>query len=501
MSGSRATVRGRGEIGRRRRLKIAFPWSAGSSPAVRTILLAFTLAACGRSDDSGPVVVSAIGGRPALADASRITLDPPSRHLTDAVAQGLVRFDAAGHIEPGLAERWIVIDEGTSYIFRLRETQWADGRPMSAEQVVARLRRQIAPASRNPLKPFLTAIDEIVVMTPQVIEVRLSKPRPDLLKLFAQPEMAIARGGTVGTGPLQPVSGGLLRPVPDPTGADGKRNAADDVRLIGERAALAVARFAAGRADLVAGGSFADWPLVQDAGLPPEQVRVDPAVGLFGFAIVRREGFLAEPANRLAVAQAIDRAAVVGVIAAGWSPDERLLPDRLDAATPPLPPGWAGQTLEQRRAMARARVAAHGQPVRLRVALPAGPGATRLWGQVARSLLLVGITPERVGMTAPADLRLVDAVAPYDSARWYLATACQPCGPAATAALEAAREAPTLAERAQRLTEADAAVAADVPFIAIARPWRWSLVSPRLRAWQANPRAAHPLNRLRIDPT
>jgi peptide/nickel transport system substrate-binding protein len=67
--------------------------------------------------------------------------------------------------------------------------------------------------------------------------------------------------------------------------------------------------------------------------------------------------------------------------------------------------------------------------------------------------------------------------------------------------LEAAREAPTLAERAQRLTEADAAVAADVPFIAIARPWRWSLVSPRLRAWQTNPRAAHPLNRLRIDPT
>ncbi|WP_299649648.1 ABC transporter substrate-binding protein [Sphingomonas bacterium] len=463
------------------------------------------LIGCRQTADTGPVVVSAIGSRPVLTDPTRRAMDTPTRLLIDAVAQGLVRFDAAGQIESGLAERWIVTDQGTSYIFRLREARWADGRAVTAEQVVARLRRQLAPPSRNPLKPFLTAIDEIVVMTPQVIEVRLSRPRPDLLKLFAQPEMAIARGTAPGSGPLRPVVGNLLRPVPDPGRVDPNRldsvDAAEDVRLVGGRAALAVARFVAGKADLVAGGTFADWPLAQAARPAATQLRVDPAVGLFGLAIVRREGFLAQPANRLAIAQAIDRAAVTTAVAPLWLPDEQLLPHQLDAAAPPLPPGWAGLSLEQRRATARQRVVAWGRLVDLRIALPSGPGATRLWGQLARSLLLIGITPQRVAMSEAADLRLVDAVAPYDSARWYLATACQPCGEEAQAAVDAARDAPTSAERAQRLTEADAAVAADIPFIAIARPLRWSLVSPRLRAWQPNTRAWHPLNRLRIDPT
>ena len=131
----------------------------------------------------------------ALADRSRIIGDTPARLFADATAQGLVRFDAAGQIEPGLAERWIVIDDGISYIFRLRDAEWADGEPVTADQVVALAQAPAAPSSRNPLAPFLTAIDEIVEMTPQVIEVRLKRPRPDLLKLFAQPELALFRTG------------------------------------------------------------------------------------------------------------------------------------------------------------------------------------------------------------------------------------------------------------------------------------------------------------------
>ncbi len=49
------------------------------------------------------------------------------------------------------------------------------------------------------------------------------------------------------------------------------------------------------------------------------------------------------------------------------------------------------------------------------------------------------------------------------------------------------------------LPAADAAVNSDVPFIPLARPLRWSLVTNRLRQYQANSRAWHPLNRLRTD--
>ena len=150
-------------------------------------------------------------------------------------------------------------------------------------------------------------------------------------------------------------------------------------------------------------------------------------------------------------------------------------------------------------AAARARVAAWGQPVRLRIAMPQGPGANLLYGQIGATLLAVGITPERVAISAPADLRLIDAVAPYDSARWYLATACAPCGEAAMAAIEQARLAPTLAGRSAAIAAADAAVNADAPFISLARPLRWSLATARLRQFQTNARAWHPLNRLRAD--
>ena len=65
------------------------------------------------------------------------------------------------------------------------------------------------------------------------------------------------------------------------------------------------------------------------------------------------------------------------------------------------------------------------------------------------------------------------------------------------AAIEQARLAPTLAERGSAIAAADAAINADTPFIPLARPLRWSLTTPRLRQFQTNSRAWHPLNRLR----
>ena len=465
-----------------------------------------TVTGCDRRADTGPVIVSVIQAHSASPPQSIADGDAPHRVLRGALAQGLVRFDANGQIEPGLAERWIVIDGGGSYIFRLREAKWNDGTSVSAEQIVPILRRLISPRSGNPLAPFLTAIDEIVVMTPQVIEVRLSRPRPDLLKLFAQPEMAIVDRAHHGTGPFRIVRSGpppLLRPIPDPRRAEPDDDATpapeDDVRLIAEKPARAILRFARGASDLALGGRFETWPLVDAARIESAAIRVDPAVGLFGLAIADREGFLADPANRQALSAAFDRAALLAAVAPNWEAADRVLPDALDSDAPPQIPGWALLSLEERRAAARARVSAWGSAVRLRIALPEGPGANLLYGQIGATLLAIGVTPERVAHDAPADLRLVDAVAPFDSARWYLATACAPCGPAAQEAIEQARLAPTLAARGAAITAADAAVNADTPFIPLARPLRWSLVNRRLRAYQPNIRAWHPLNRLRAD--
>lgn len=499
--------------------------SADNRPGsiVRRSLLAAALAlsGCGGAPHGGPTVVSAIGGPARLADPSRGDPGFPSQLLLDSTAQGLVRLDASGQIEPGLAERWIVIDDGTGYIFRLADTDWSDGKPVTADEAVAILERQLAPGSRNPLAPFLGAVTSIKAMTQQVIEIRLSAPRADFLHLLAAPQMAIFRqyppggsgpfridAGRRNDGKATAAPGLLLHPAIDSSGDDDEDDAKPgpdrDIRLIGERAARAIVRFEDRRTDLVAGGTFADWPLLDAADLPRNTVRIDPAAGLFGLAIVERSGFLADAAGRAAVDAAIDRQAVGAMFGSDWRPIERILPTAIDSAAPPAQPGWAGQSLAQRRDAARAAVAIwkHDHPgaITLRIAVPDGPGGTLLYGAVGASLISIGIQPQRVSLTADADLRLVDAVAPFDGARWYLATACGPCGTDAQKALDDARAAPDPARRGVALAAADAALAKDVAFIPLAQPLRWSLVSPRLDQWQANPHAWHPLNRLRADP-
>ncbi len=497
-------------------LKSSVARRAGSSPAARTssaarrrcvVAGALLLFACDQPTPEQTTAVSVIGGAPQLRDGGRGAASEPDRVYADTIAQGLVRYDAAGQIEAGLAARWIVIDDGRTYIFRLRRLRWPDGRIITATEVAAALRRQIAQRSRNPIKPYLTAVSAVRAMTPDVVEVDLSRPRPDLLKLFAQPELAIVRraGGTrLGSGPYAPVSADplLLAPRPEPDRSRDKRNPAvrHRIRLSGERAAMAILRFRERGADLVLGGTFADWPLVGLAKVERSSIRIDPASGIFGLAIASRHGFLADVAGRTAIAEAIDRTALLGAFSQDWVATEQLLPDALDSAAGPAIGGWAALAPEERIADARRIVAEWrertGSVPTLRLALPVGAGASRLWARLAADLLAVGIRPVRVGMGKTADLRLVDAVAPYDSARWYLDAACASCSPEVKAAIDAARIAPTLAERAAASARADAMLAADVGFIPVGRPFRWSLVARGLRGWQRNARAWHPLNHL-----
>ena len=136
-----------------------------------------------------------------MSDPARGPLAPPDKVLLQNVAQGLVRFDTAGNIVGGLAERWNVSDDGLSYIFRLETTNWPDGRKLTADQVARILKRATGPRSQNELKDTLGAVEDIVAMTDRVIEIRLTAPRPNLLALLAEPEMAVVRNG-VGTGPF-----------------------------------------------------------------------------------------------------------------------------------------------------------------------------------------------------------------------------------------------------------------------------------------------------------
>lgn len=475
-------------------------------------LAGLALAGCSEPE-TGPVAVSAIGGPPRLVNPNLVPLDPPKGFLLDAVAQGLVRFDASGEIEPALAQRWTVSDDGLRYTFRLARAFWANGERVTAEQVAARLRAVTSASSRNPAKPLFGAVDEIVAMTDEVLEISLLSPRPNFLQLLAQPELAILRDGQ-GSGPYraepQP-DGSMLVAPPDPPGdeeeeaaAEGAVDPSDPPMLLrGESAGRAVARFALGQADLVLGGRLGDLPLARVAGVPDNALAFDPVSGLFGLAFTRDEGILAEAEARHALAMAIDRPGLVSTLRIpGLQPRETLLPAAIPELPRPAPPAWAAASLADRRAAARRTLAALGDGASLtvRVAMPEGPGYRLLFAHLKRDWATVGVRAERVGPEAEADLTLVDAAAPVNFASWYLRRfTCDQspvCVAAADELIAAGRIAPTARTRRALLANADRLLTDAGAFIPLAAPIRWSMVSPRLTAFRPNPFGRHPAGEL-----
>jgi len=470
------------------------------------IAMALAIASCSRGRDEGPVTVSVIGGAPEARDPDKGPLDAPGAVLLAATAQGLVRYDAAGQIEPGAAGQWDVSSDGLYFTFRT-----AQGLPVDAGRIARTLRAAIAPASRNALKPVLGAIEEIVAVTPEVVEIRMRAPRPNMLQLLAQPELAIP-GKAGGTGPFHirshAAAAVLLAPsTTDEEEVDAAERRRRQVWLRGERAAIAVARFEAGQSALVLGGRFADLPIARAAKLPANALHFDPVVGLFGLEIADADGFAGDAANRRALSMAIDRDRLVKSFAvSGWSKADALVPGGLADLPAPAQPdflaiGFAARQAEAREAVAAWTTKHQGGAAHVRVALPRGPGARLLFALLRLDWQAVGITAEAVGPDDPADLRLIDAVAPADIASWYLRHfTCDRsvvCDAQADAALAAARDAPSFPERNDRLAEADAILARVMPFIPIAAPLRWSLVTPRLAGYQDNARGVHPLNHLR----
>src|SRR5436305_3479945 len=270
-------------------------------------------AACG-PQPQGPLKATVIGAEPKLRDPALGPLPPSDAILLENVAQGLVRFDATGNIVGGLAERWNVSDDGLSYIFRIASRDWPDGTKITAPQVARLLKRQLAERSRNPLKDSLGAVEDIVAMTDRVIEIQLLAPRPNLLSLLAQPEFAILRGNA-GTGPFTAVAtggpGGEVHLSRQITAGDDEAAQHEDVLLGVGAVDEAVTAFAAGKADLVLGGTFADLPLATRAKLPRNALRFDPASGLFGLVPARSGGKLDNPAVRQLLSAALDRGAFV----------------------------------------------------------------------------------------------------------------------------------------------------------------------------------------------
>ncbi len=474
--------------------------------------LMLMLASCSRYDNSPldvAVVESTRQGKDDRATAAML--------LRASTVEGLVAFDDAGRVIPALADRWIVTDDGQSYIFRLRDGHWANGDPITADTArrAFNAARKALADSRSPERQALAAdlegIDEVRAMAGRVIEVRLARPMPYLLQLLAQPELGLIHKGQ-GTGSMTVVRAGGVATLsaidPAQLGLPPIENWDRRTRPVRMRelpGSRAVAAFNDGSVDLVLGGRLQDFALTRSVGILRGTIQIDPVVGLFGLRVMRSDGFLGDPANREALAMAIDRDGLMAPFGVGgWQATTRVVTPSLDGDLGTIGERWAGQTLEQRRAVGAARVRAWqgrpeaGEPVRLGLWLPEGGGSTVLFNRLAADFAAIGIALDRAQDPSEADLALVDDVAGYPRAGWYLnRLSCSGrnglCSPEADAHVAAAAIAPTPAERAALLTQAETELTAANVFIPFGTPIRWSLVRGSVSGFSPNAWGWHPL--------
>ncbi|MDB5724000.1 MAG: transporter substrate-binding protein [Novosphingobium sp.] len=461
-----------------------------------TLFLSFVLAACSRQNEEAVTVIVLDAGRGA------------AQVVRSATAEGFVGLDEQGRVVPALADRWIVTDDGQSYIFRLRDGTWADGTPLTGETARAALRQALGELKGGALAHDFAAVDEVRAMAGRVVEIRLTHPVPEFLQLLAQPELGLTRRGR-GTGPMAQRRDGevtVLTPIaPEKRGLPAVKDWAGQVRTVRLSAGTvkqALDRFDEDNGLVVLGGTFIHWPALADARVPRSAIRLDPVVGLFGLAPVHGDGFLGAAENREAVAMAIDRDALAQALQApGWAGTTRIVSPATEGASALVAERWTGLSPAQRQATAAARVARwrsrHGD-FTLRLALPHGLGADVLFARLSTDLTAAGFKVERVGEGDVADLRLVDAVAPYSRAGWFfaqLSCAARPkvCSAGADASYASAMTVGDPAARAAQMAQAEAELMAANTFIPLGPPLRWSLAASDTTGFSANRWGIHPL--------
>lgn len=415
--------------------------------ALLGLIAAAALGGCQRAPSGGTIKASAIGTSLVPPAARTAPISGSAAIMADATGVGLVRLDRDGQLIAGAAARWAILDDGLDYIFRIDTALGA-----TAPEIARRLRSAIRPRRDDPERGLMGGIESIGAVTATVVEIRLTAPQPDLLVLLARADYAVSGRGAM-TAQWRSPAAALLRARP---GLDPHPAA---VLLRAEPVGRAVARFAAGWSDVVLGGTFADLPVARAAAPKKAALRFDPATGLFGFVLRDAAGPAASPIFREAVSLAIDRDRIVAAIGAPGLAKATTLAG--SAIEPPL---------ADRRVHARALMA--GQHPAIRIAIPPGAGARLLFRLVAQDLATIGIAATPVAADASADLALADKVTPPGSRAALACAMSAGCDPKDRLALIAP------------------------PYIPIATPVRWSLVTRRLDQFQTNALAAHPLDRM-----
>jgi oligopeptide transport system substrate-binding protein len=489
-------------------------------------------------------------------DSEPLTLDPGRANLTTEqnvigdLIVGLTTDAPDARPVPAIAERWETSPDGLVWTFHLREAQWSDGAPVTADDFVYGLRRTLDPKTAsiyayllyvlkngqpvNEGKAPLTALG-VSAPDPHTLRVELEHPAPYLLELtkhqsfFPVPRHAVERWGDGWVQPGHYVSDGPfvlsawrlgdhITLTKNPRFFDAANVCLDRVYVFPTPDLISAERRVA-RGELDVTTRFQSNRYERLKRVMPGVPRTSPALSTTYLSFNTRDRPAFKDIRvRRALSEAIDREFITRkLMRAGQRPAYAFVPpitSNYVAHGPQAP--WAAESFAQRQVEARALLAQAGygpkRPLKFTLLVSNGSETILLAQAVQADWAEIGVQADlrqSEGQVAFADYRernfdvgVMAWIGDFDDPMTFLGlmksdTGAQNYGdyknPAYDALLDAADHEPDAGKRAQILARAEALLLADEGTAPIYFTVNRALVSPRVTGWQGNPPDFHRL--------
>jgi oligopeptide transport system substrate-binding protein len=461
--------------------------------------------------------------------------------------EGLVIYDAAAELVPGVAESWELSDDGKTYTFHLREdAKWSNGDPVTAGDFVYSFRRIMTPETGAKYAKLLYPIANAekihagelpatelgaAALDERTLEITLEAPTPFFLELLThQTGLPVHPPSVEALGPdfVRPgnmVSNGayvLAEFVPNAHIKLTKNlefHDADQVRIDTvyyyptEDRSAALRRFQAGELD-----SNNDAPIEQVAWMREnlgDQFRVAPYLGIYYYAVNTSKPPFDDPRVRRALSMVIDREFLAeeiwgGTMVAGYS----FVPPGIAKYGEPAYADYRDMGMIDREEAAAALLAEAGygpdNPLKVEIRYNTAENhkntalaITDMWQPlgVEVSLLNSDAATHFAVLRDKGDFDVARAgwIADYNDPQNFLFLVESGNGfnyanyanPDYDALMDRAAAETDLDKRAELLFEAETIFMRDLPYIPVMYYSSLSLVSDRLEGWQDNIQNIH----------
>jgi oligopeptide transport system substrate-binding protein len=513
---------------------------------VLILSLSLALCACHRVAQRPPCPPGALcllygnGAEPTALDPAKID-GTWEANIVGGLIQGLTSVAPDNTVIPGMATSWSSSPDGLTWTFHLRQGSWSDGAPVTADDFVYGIRREVDPKtaafSAFILYPFLKNAEavnkgELPVSAvgveapdPRTVVLRLSHPWPTLPRyasgrfLWPVPRHMVERYGDawtqpgryVGNGPYTLVSWRLGDRVvvrKNPRYWDAGHVCYGEIDFFPSTDATTnERRVRSAELDLstVVQSNRVDY--LRRSGLAAF-LRLAPQSGVTYLPFNLGDKALADVRVRQALAMAIDREFITHkLLRGGQAPAYSFVPPGLDGYPDGPKAYWADWRLERRQAEARRLLAAAGygpgHPLRLLIKHRNSADPTLFLPSVQADWKAIGVEAQLqendvqvayeafemhdfqvgdAGWVSTDPMNLLDLNRAGTGGMNYGSYA----NPAYDAELDAALDSPDQAVRAAHMRKAETILLADMPLAPVYFIASRNLVNPAITGWVDN---------------